>query len=121
MFFPRHKRDFGIFFAIWPRRVPGGYANGWLHYKWVPGWGWGSSGHWAYDRYVPNDRYARSEPPETWDEEQARLHKTSPDFYATPPHKNLCRNYQLREPGCAIACWYPHCTCMNVGGSKCPE
>lgn len=51
MLITRTKPDSGIFFAIWPRRTADGLvAFEWLHYQFVPGWGWGSCGHWEYRR-----------------------------------------------------------------------
>lgn len=62
MIFARPPASSGIFFAIWPRRTVDGFlVNGWLHYRYVAGWGWGSCGHWAYTRWIPETRYSAGE------------------------------------------------------------
>lgn len=116
MLLRRRAPDRGIFFALWPRRTSEGLAVGWLHYEWVESWGWGSDGYWRYTPWVPEPEYQTGE---TWNEEQARLHAGPPPrFYATPPDKANCRNNDGRA---TVPCWYPHCTCMNIGGSTCGE
>lgn len=101
----------GVCFAWWPRRTPDGLV--WFEvvgYEWIEGWGWGSAGHWKYSRlkYRTN-----KQPAVSWSEEQARLHANPPDHYTTPPEKSKCRNYGRCEPGEAVPCWHPHCTCMS--------
>lgn len=138
MLIRRNRKDHGIFFAIWPRRTPEGWAIGRLHYVWIEGWGWGSDGHWAYANWVPGkdydmgkrrnygpvksvtetyrragelscmDRLVEFEGRETWAEEQDRLRANPPDHYATPPYPWKCRN--LRKDA-TTACWYPSCSC----------
>lgn len=130
----RRPKPNGIFFAIWPRCTSKGWAVGWMHRHWNGGWGWGSEGYWVYTNWVPQKEYDAGERageaitfsqqlygvnakhlgdlPENWEEEQARLHKTPPNFYLTPPDKSKCRNNDGRA---TVPCWHPHCSCM---GSK---
>lgn len=37
------------------------------------------------------------------------------DGYSTPPNISKCAERNTNDP-----CYYPHCTCMNLGGSTCP-
>jgi hypothetical protein len=111
------KRTEGNCFAWLPKNTPEGRV--WLervHYHLIEGWGWGSDSTWAYTRWIPDREYDAGKR-ETWDAEQARLHKSDPQGYATPPDVSKCRNFNSYG---TTACWYPHCSCMNVGGTKCP-
>jgi hypothetical protein len=142
MLITRHKKDHGIFFALWPRRTPEGLAVGWLHYEWVPSWGWGSEGHYRYANWVSDKEYdagrrrnfgqelpytleehtyrvgdvSRTDRTVSWEDEQRRLRGWEPPYYSTPPDPSKCRNRDL-DP---TPCHHPHCSCMNVGGSTCP-
>ena len=52
----------GKCFAWWPVWTPEGKVwLEWVHFKWVEGWGWGSDGHYAYQRFVPQERYDQGE------------------------------------------------------------
>jgi hypothetical protein len=62
MIVKRNRPERGIFYAIWPRRTLVGWACfEWLHFEWVEGWGWGSSGFYRYARYIPEARYDAGE------------------------------------------------------------
>lgn len=92
----------GIFFAVWPRRTPDGWVScEWLHWEWIEGWGWGSDGHYAYQRFVPQERY-----------DQGERKLSGVKAYATPPGdpRVFCKNYNPDGP---TPCHYPHCL---VGG-----
>lgn len=125
MILSRPLPEFGIFFAIWPRRIDTGelVAFEFLHYEWEPGWGWGSSGFWKYKRWVPQDQYDRGERAQTVAlcrpfNELPRSHCEPFDGmkYMTPPDPARCEG----NPGHGTAaCWYPHCDCMNPGIFPC--
>lgn len=152
----RRPKPNGIFFALWPRCTPKGWAVGWMHRHWIEAWGWGSDGYWVYTNWVPQKEYdaderaerageaitfseqlygvnakhlgdlpanwdnanqrprgtpeAEARHNETWEQEQERLHKNPPNYYATPPDKSKCRNNDGRA---TVPCWYPHCSCME--------
>jgi hypothetical protein len=77
----------GIFFAIWPRRVPEGLvAFEWLHWEWVEARDAKSYGHFRYARWVPPDRY---------DAGERRNFNPHPgaqaEFFKTPPFEPFHR------------------------------
>jgi hypothetical protein len=108
----------GICFAWTPKWTPDGAVwLEWVHYKFDEH----GLGGISYTRWVPEAQYDKCEN-ETWKQERARLHRWARGGgdalrYATPPDIEKCRNL---NPDGATACWYPYCSCMNVGGTKCP-
>jgi hypothetical protein len=142
MIIKRNRPEQGIRFAWLP--VWTGEGRVWfeyVHFNWVEGWGWGSDGHYEYKRWVPEARYGQGErtqskfttPPvrlsfpyliapkgdivET-DAQGREFFGQDAYHYATPPDHSKCGKLRADGP---TPCHYPHCTCMNVGGSKCPE
>lgn len=113
----------GICFAWTPRWTPEGTVwLEWVHYQWIDS----GFGGWRYARFPETADYDAgkrrrfvTDEKSDWELEQERLHANPPSFYTTPPVVAKCRNIHM-GPG-AVACWHPHCTCMNVGGSICPE
>jgi hypothetical protein len=99
----------GIFFAVWPRWTPDGYAAlEWLHWEYVESWGWGSEGHYRYAR--------ASSPHELYDKGVRRKFWGGKTYdYATPPDISKCGKLRTDGP---TPCHYPHCTCMNVGSKQ---
>jgi hypothetical protein len=94
----------------------------WVHYRWNAT----EFGSYSYWRWVPEKRYTQGErafapPPGLHveiDKEGRRFFGYEAVSYATPPDISKCG--KLRDDG-PTPCHYPHCTCMNVGGSTCGE
>lgn len=104
----------GVCFAWTPRWTPEGTVwLEWVHYEWIDH----GDGGWRYTR-GKHRKFKTACEWSDWQEEQGRLRANPPDFYTTPPVTAKCRN--MHEGPGAVACWHPHCTCMNVGGSTCP-
>ncbi len=98
------RKQYGIFFAVWPRRTIEGdlVMLEWLHWERVliEGWGWGSGDehHYRYRRWVSEDRYQAGE-----------------RAYATPPSTAFCKNYRTDGP---TPCHYPHCRIRDPDGTE---
>lgn len=116
-----------------------------IHFAWLPVWTdegkvWLEWVHfervddaydvhpWRYRRWVSEKKYAEGQnvkfatlPPRLWveiDTQGRRFFGYEAVSYATPPDISKCG--KLRDDG-PTPCHYPHCTCMNVGGSTCGE
>lgn len=121
-----------------------------VHFKWIEGWGWGSDGHYEYRRYIDDNRYDRGERAHAgWGERPLQpctcpdnmipehvdacrfadkrpadhSHLVEPAYFdyevangrVIPPNVSKCAERNTNDP-----CRYPQCTCMNIGGSRCP-
>lgn len=122
----KEKPERDIRFAWLPVRTDEGLV--WLehvHFQWVEGWGWGSSGFYVYQRMIPQDRYDAGERKPS----SAKAYGHQPGCpeceangvcarhvrYATPPGDpaTFCKNYRTDGP---TPCHWPHCRWVDDPG-----